>query len=129
MSDLQPIADALIKGDRNTVVELTQKAIDDDYAIRTPLKDGTDFYMWDRKKVVELLSTEMRPLSRLELLLNAAIKNAERIHHEYEYGNDKVASLMSDLFWDDIKEELDSRTLSKEEREYLEKELEKRNLW
>lgn len=28
MSDLQPIADALIKGDRNTVVELTQKAID-----------------------------------------------------------------------------------------------------
>ncbi len=29
MADLQAIADALIKGDRNTVVELTQKAIDE----------------------------------------------------------------------------------------------------
>jgi 5-methyltetrahydrofolate--homocysteine methyltransferase len=29
MADLQAIADALIKGDRNTVVELTQKALDE----------------------------------------------------------------------------------------------------
>ncbi len=40
MSDLQPIADALIKGDRNTVVELTQKAIDDGLTPADILKDG-----------------------------------------------------------------------------------------
>jgi 5-methyltetrahydrofolate--homocysteine methyltransferase len=40
MSDLQPIADALIKGDRNTVVELTQKAIDDGIAPADILSDG-----------------------------------------------------------------------------------------
>lgn len=40
MSDLQPIADALIKGDRNTVVELTQKAIDDGVAPADILQDG-----------------------------------------------------------------------------------------
>ena len=40
MSDLQPIADALIKGDRNTVVELTQKAIDDGVSPAEILSDG-----------------------------------------------------------------------------------------
>ncbi|MDY7010853.1 MAG: corrinoid protein [Planctomycetota bacterium] len=40
MSDLQPIADALIKGDRNTVVELTQKAIDDGAAPADILQQG-----------------------------------------------------------------------------------------
>ena len=40
MSDLQPIVDALIKGDRNTVVELTTKAIDDGLAPADILKDG-----------------------------------------------------------------------------------------
>ena len=40
MSDLQPIADALIKGDRNTVVELTQKAIDDGLSPAEILSDG-----------------------------------------------------------------------------------------
>ncbi|MCK4625293.1 MAG: corrinoid protein [Phycisphaerae bacterium] len=40
MSDLQPIADALIKGDRNTVVELTQKAIDDGIAPADILTNG-----------------------------------------------------------------------------------------
>ncbi|MCD4700207.1 MAG: corrinoid protein [Phycisphaerae bacterium] len=40
MSDLQPIADALIKGDRNTVVELTQKAIDDGVGPADILQQG-----------------------------------------------------------------------------------------
>ena len=40
MSDLQSIADALIKGDRNTVVELTQKAIDDGISPADILKNG-----------------------------------------------------------------------------------------
>ncbi len=40
MSDLQSIADALIKGDRNTVVELTQKAIDDGVSPADILTNG-----------------------------------------------------------------------------------------
>ncbi len=40
MSNLQPIADALIKGDRNTVVELTQKAIDDGVGPADILQQG-----------------------------------------------------------------------------------------
>ena len=40
MADLQAIADALIKGDRNTVVELTQKAVDEGVAPGDVLSQG-----------------------------------------------------------------------------------------
>jgi len=40
MADLQAIADALIKGDRNTVVELTEKALADGTSPEDILNDG-----------------------------------------------------------------------------------------
>ncbi len=40
MADLQPLAEALIKGDRNKVVELTKKAIADKVAAKEILEQG-----------------------------------------------------------------------------------------
>jgi 5-methyltetrahydrofolate--homocysteine methyltransferase len=40
MADLQPLAEALIKGDRDAVVELTQKAVDDGVAPKEILDEG-----------------------------------------------------------------------------------------
>ena len=40
MADLQAIADALIKGDRNTVLDLTKKALDEGVAPGELLEKG-----------------------------------------------------------------------------------------
>ena len=40
MADLQAMAEALIRGDRNTVVELTQQAIDEGVSPKQVLNDG-----------------------------------------------------------------------------------------
>jgi len=40
MADLQAIADALIKGDRNTVADLTKKALDEGVSPKEVLEDG-----------------------------------------------------------------------------------------
>jgi 5-methyltetrahydrofolate--homocysteine methyltransferase len=40
MADLQPLAEALIKGDRDAVVELTQKAVDDGVPPKEILDEG-----------------------------------------------------------------------------------------
>ncbi len=40
MADLQALADALIKGDRNSVVELTKQALDEGVAPESVLNDG-----------------------------------------------------------------------------------------
>ena len=46
----------------------TEKALSEGYCTATPLKDGTPFFLWHKKKVKQLLQTGgLQPLSEQEI--------------------------------------------------------------
>lgn len=62
-------------------------------AVATPMRDGTQHFMWDRRTVAALLRSDRAPLDRLE----AAVFDFRRAYHAFEReadaGFDKMAYL------------------------------------
>ena len=80
----------------------TEMALTEEYAIYTPLQDGTTFFMWNIEKCKELLSQNHIELSKIDYYVNevlATLKEAEKLEKE---GQDKMAYMMLDYLFDDI---------------------------
>lgn len=84
----------------------TSNALSSGYAISTPLKDGTPFFMWNMKKVNAILSSDHQKLTATEFHVRnvqKALKNAERMANE---GQDKLAYIYLDSVYDDVPKEI-----------------------
>ena len=71
--------------------DATESAIKQQYAIKTPLKDGTPFYMWNKQKVFELLKRDLKPATELEKWISKAKTLQEQIDRTDYKGMDKMA--------------------------------------
>ena len=80
----------------------TEKAIKEGFAKETPLKDGTYFCMWNKQQIKSIISQSVKPLTDEQKWINDALERKKAIDREDEQGNDKVAMLMYDCFYDDI---------------------------
>ena len=78
----------------------TDKAVKEGYATFTPLKDGTKFYMWNREKVTDLLKQEHKPATEIEKYYTDAMKMLKEIKKLNDEGQDKLAYMYMDVFWD-----------------------------
>lgn len=81
----------------------TAKAISEGYCRATPLKDGTPFFLWHKKKVQQLLQASgLHSLSEQELRckeLAELLIEAERLSMQ---GQDKIAYMMHDSVYDEM---------------------------
>jgi hypothetical protein len=72
----------------------TEVALNQEYAIATPLKDGTMHYMWNIKKVIDIISKNNKQISPSEIALEEFTKTILRLEKESEEtGFDKF------LYW------------------------------
>ena len=95
----------------------TEKAIKDEYAKFTPLKDGTPFYMWNIRKCKKLISQEHEELNKVDLYadeIRTMIKEAERLD---SIGQDKMAYFIWDGLYDDVPKEFREAVKAKIENE------------
>jgi len=70
---------------------LTARAIDEGWAKPTPLKDGTPHFMWNRPKVLGLLSQKRPRLSHAEVALEGFLRDILKLEEEAEEtGIDKL---------------------------------------
>jgi len=82
----------------------TEKALSEGYCTATPLKDGTPFFLWHKKKVKQLLQTDgLQPLSEQEIRCRELAKDLIDAEHLSDQGQDKAAYLMYDSIHDEIK--------------------------
>ena len=58
--------------------EATRKAIEEGYAISTPLRDGTPFFMWNREKIEPLLNDKHPKLSLLDYWTIGFLTSSQR---------------------------------------------------
>lgn len=87
---------------RDAVTKMpTPEALRDGWAIATPLKDGRQHFMWSRAKVATLLADRSK-LSRVEQVAQDVRRSMREADRLLEQGEDKLASIVLDLAWDDI---------------------------
>lgn len=80
----------------------TEKALKEGYALSTPLKDGTPFFMWNKQKVKNILSQNLPEVSKEEFIANdciARIKEADRLS---DIGEDKFACFIIDDLFEEV---------------------------
>jgi len=82
--------------------EATQKALNEGYAKFTPLKDGTSHYMWNIKKVQELISQQYKPLDQVDYWVNEVKKVLQDADELFKKGEDKQACLLCDFAYDEV---------------------------
>jgi hypothetical protein len=77
--------------------QATKKALDEEYATFTPLKDGTPFYLWNTSKVSQIISRKHNPLTDIEIHVNnvkARLRETDRLYDSDSVTDQKLASLM-----------------------------------
>ena len=80
----------------------TNKALDEEYAKSTPLKDGTPYFMWNIDKVRSLIAKDHQPLSMVDYWVKEVekmLKQAEKMCNE---GNDKLGFMLADSVYDEV---------------------------
>lgn len=82
--------------------DATKKALEEQYAQFTPLKDGTHHYLWNIQKLQTLLGETQVPLDEVAYWVNEVkriLKEADRLAEE---GQDKLAYLAYDFVYDEV---------------------------
>lgn len=79
----------------------TPKALDEGWAIATPLRDGREHYMWSREKAKALFDPRERlsPAERHAEDIRAARRQAARLEAEGQF---KLADLTIDHAWESV---------------------------
>lgn len=83
----------------------TQKAIEENYAISSQLKDGKTFFVWNEQQIKPLISQTVKPLSQEEIYVRGIKESLIEINRLYESDNGtdhKMSDIMYDLIYDDI---------------------------
>ena len=78
----------------------TERALKEEFATETPLKDGTYFCMWNKNKIISLFSHSMKVIPEEQRYINEAIKYKEEIDELSDSGQDKIAMMAWDGFYD-----------------------------
>lgn len=94
----------------------SQKALDEEYAKSTPLKDGTPYFMWNIDKVRGLIAKEHQPLSKVDYWVKEVqkmLKQAEKMCNE---GNDKLGFMLADSVYDDVPKDIKQEVRAKVEQ-------------
>ena len=58
--------------------QATQRALDEGYAESTPLKDGTPYFMWNIRKVKQIIAQEHTQLNIVDYWVNEVRKNLKK---------------------------------------------------
>lgn len=82
----------------------TEKALSEGYCRATPLKDGTPFFMWHKKRVKSLLQTSgLQPLSEREVRCKELAESLIEAELLFDQGQDKLAYMMQDSVYEEMK--------------------------
>lgn len=83
----------------------TSKAIDEEYAKATPLKDGTLYFMWNIDKVYKLINEKHEALSPIDYWVNHVKKIMQEAEKEVDEGN-KLGYMLADSAYDEVPKNL-----------------------
>jgi hypothetical protein len=86
--------------------QATPKAIAEGYAKATPLGDGTPFFMWNSQKVTGQISKTCEPLTKIDRYAKEAAQQLKEIDEMWARGEDKMASLMQDVMFEDVPQDI-----------------------
>ncbi len=104
-------------GLKNSATKLaSQKALDEEYAKSTPLKDGTPYFMWNIDKVRSLIAKDHQPLSKVDYWLKEVeemLKQADKMCNE---GNDKLGFMLADSVYEDVPKDIKQEVRTKVEQ-------------
>lgn len=93
----------------------TQIALKSGYAMSTPLKDGTPYFMWNVKKVRPLIAQDHAPLSKVDFWVNEVkdiLRESDKLLDE---GHDKLGYMLQDMAFDDVPGDVRAEVKSKME--------------
>ena len=82
----------------------TKKALNEEYAKSTPLKDGTPYFMWNIHKVHVLISKEYKPLSKVDYWVNEVQEMLKQADQMCDEGNDKLGYMLADSVYEEVPE-------------------------
>lgn len=100
-----------------TTKAATQKAIDGGYAKATPLKDGTQHFLWNVTRIMAILSQSKPPLSQVDYWANEVKKIMEEADRLSNEGQDKLACLMYDSAYDEVPKHIRQEVKKRMEKE------------
>lgn len=86
--------------------DATPRALAEGFAVATPLKDGTAFFLWHAEKVGALIGARHEPLSKVAYWVREIEADLKRINAAWDAGDDKAASLGLDLLYDGVPEDI-----------------------
>lgn len=98
----------------------TEKALKEEYAVFTPLKDGSPFYLWNIKKCKNLISTEIKPINQIDIYANDIKKKCKEIDKMLDRGEDKLGYMMLDCIYDEVPDSIKDQVKNKVD-EFLKK--------
>lgn len=84
----------------------TEKALLEGYALSTPLKDGTPYFMWDRQRVKGLLGEKHQRLTPVEKWANEVLVVYRSAEAASKRGEDKLGRLMVDTAFENVPKDL-----------------------
>jgi hypothetical protein len=76
--------------------QASKKALDEGFAVATPLKDGTLFYMWNVFKLQPLISVKYEKLPKEQYHIEQVKSIIRQASDLYNEGQDKLADLLYD---------------------------------
>jgi hypothetical protein len=79
----------------------TRRALDEGYAVSTPLKDGTPYFMWDVAKVRSVLFEKHKPLPKVDFWLSHVESIYAKVVKANEEGH-KLAYMIVNSMYDDV---------------------------
>jgi hypothetical protein len=94
----------------------SQKALDEEYAKSTPLKDGTPYFMWNIDKVRGLIAKEHQPLSKVDYWVKEVEKSLKQAEKMCNEGNDKLGFMLADSVYDDVPKDIKQEVRAKVEQ-------------
>jgi hypothetical protein len=94
----------------------TAKALDEDYAKSTPLKDGTPYFMWNIGKVRNLIAKEHEPLSKVDYWVQEVQRTLKQAEKMCDEGDDKLGYMLADSAYCDVPKDIKQEVISKVEQ-------------
>jgi len=76
--------------------DATPRALDEGFAVATPLQDGKPFFMWNVEKIGGLIAADHEPLSKVDYWVREVEDSLAHAETLFSEGHDKVAFLIVD---------------------------------
>lgn len=97
----------------------TNKALDEEFAKSTPLKDGTPYFMWNIDKVRTLISKDHQPLSKVDYWVKEVEKMLKQAEQMCNEGNDKLGFMLADSVYNEVPKDIKQEVRTKVEQTAL----------